>query len=648
MMQNKFFLISIFIFFIYNFSLGQENCSNGIDDDLDGLIDLNDPECDCNGITISNPINSIPNPSFEQYNNCAHFWNDSVHNGYIESEILNWQRGNEATCDYYNCGFQNQIELTPPATPYPNGTGYIGIANGHDFSIGNIWKEYIGTLLSNPLLSGNNYEFSYYISGTSGTGLIPVWYAPYYYGTSNSDVEIVIYGYESIPLLSSFPQTTGNDCPTSTNPNWVVLGSEMITTTPNSWVQGNIQFTTTANIQAIMIGFNCNGTIGGMTQINTNTGHNGRWDYYYLDNFNLFEENYTPPPSSSINVTGNSCEGNKITSFSNTTSNSSITGYQWYENGVAIIGETSSSLNLSNLPNGQYELVTFYADGNFSRSNQIQHILPSLPFVGISSSNDTITCIHSSIDLNGSGGVSYLWTTNNGNIVSGWNTANPIVNQNGTYNLLVTDNNGCTSTDSITIYTDTSEPTVYVNSNFLELNCNQTTVDLQAIGNADFLWTTSDGNIIGNTNQANIIIDQSGYYLVTATGSNGCTSQDSILIQQDFSIPAISTTVSNAELNCIDTMITLTENGGDTYNWNTLNGNILSGSNTSSIEIDNAGTYQVIVTGNNGCMDSTEITITANTNLPSVGINALTKEINCIDTIINLLLLVAILQLVHY
>ena len=46
-------------------ALSQEICDNGIDDDGDGLIDLNDPDCECNGFGTPQTIPSlIPNPSF--------------------------------------------------------------------------------------------------------------------------------------------------------------------------------------------------------------------------------------------------------------------------------------------------------------------------------------------------------------------------------------------------------------------------------------------------------------------------------------------------------------------------------------------------------------------------------------------------------
>jgi len=44
-----------------------EICDNGVDDDQDGLIDLNDEDCACQ---IIEPISLIPNPSFENQTCC--------------------------------------------------------------------------------------------------------------------------------------------------------------------------------------------------------------------------------------------------------------------------------------------------------------------------------------------------------------------------------------------------------------------------------------------------------------------------------------------------------------------------------------------------------------------------------------------------
>ncbi|MCB0642822.1 MAG: PKD domain-containing protein, partial [Phaeodactylibacter sp.] len=75
-----------------------------------------------------------------------------------------------------------------------------------------------------------------------------------------------------------------------------------------------------------------------------------------------------------------------------------------------------------------------------------------------------LTCSQPTLMLDGSGsdsgaGISYQWTTSDGNILSGATTTQPTVNAPGTYILTVTNSsNGCTATASVTITADTAAP----------------------------------------------------------------------------------------------------------------------------------------------------------------------------------------------
>ena len=66
-MKIYFALISI-LFATISFS--QEICDNGIDDDNDGLIDLNDPDCNCGAICDESVTSLIPNFNFENFSSC--------------------------------------------------------------------------------------------------------------------------------------------------------------------------------------------------------------------------------------------------------------------------------------------------------------------------------------------------------------------------------------------------------------------------------------------------------------------------------------------------------------------------------------------------------------------------------------------------
>ena len=70
----------------------EEICDNGIDDDENGLIDLNDPSCDC---VIVGPVSLIPNPSFEEMDCCP--WTF----GQLDC-ATSWNQASVPTTDYIN------------------------------------------------------------------------------------------------------------------------------------------------------------------------------------------------------------------------------------------------------------------------------------------------------------------------------------------------------------------------------------------------------------------------------------------------------------------------------------------------------------------------------------------------------------------
>lgn len=94
-----------------------EICNNAIDDDNDGLIDLNDPDCDCE---LIRPVSRIPNPSFEDFDCCP----DN------KSQLdcaTSWIQASNPTTDFiHTCGWMGWQEFPPPM-PFPDGDGIVGL-----------------------------------------------------------------------------------------------------------------------------------------------------------------------------------------------------------------------------------------------------------------------------------------------------------------------------------------------------------------------------------------------------------------------------------------------------------------------------------------------------------------------------------------
>ncbi|MFM7725395.1 MAG: MopE-related protein, partial [Flavobacteriales bacterium] len=120
---------------------------------------------------------------------------------------------------------------------------------------------------------------------------------------------------------------------------------------------------------------------------------------------------------------------------------------------------------------------------------------------------------------------------------------------------------------------------------------------LQATGASNYVW--SDG--LGNSDF--VSVEQFGNYTVTGIGENGCSNSVSIIIMEDIAPPLAEIVSSNGTILCTNSTLTLSAGPGEMYLWST-------NSTGQSIEINAPGTYDVLVTGANGCTStSNEIEI---------------------------------------
>ncbi len=242
-----------------------------------------------------------------------------------------------------------------------------------------------------------------------------------------------------------------------------------------------------------------------------------------------------------------------------------------------------------------------------------------------------LTCTTTTQILSSSGSstgpnFNYNWTTTDGNIIMGANTSSPTVNAPGTYVLQITNTvNGCTASSSIVVLQDTLAPVALILSPADTLTCLTSQLELLGDGTGAGAWTTSNGNFIftvGFTAQ----IDAPGVYVFTTTDpNNGCTALDSIQIFENVQIPTVSVSPP-ATLTCLVTSIALNASGNGQnlqYDWQTSNGNILSGQNTPTLSVNEAGDYNLLVTnGLNGCSTTTTVSVAQDTAHPNILIAA--------------------------
>lgn len=324
--------------------------------------------------------------------------------------------------------------------------------------------------------------------------------------------------------------------------------------------------------------------------------------------------------------------------------------YEWTTNDGNIVGvDNLPSVNV-NLP-GTYQLFLTDTLTNETAFGTVVVEINNINPIADAGNPDTLNCLITSLSLNGSASsignnFIYEWTTSNGNIVSGSGEIQPLIDEGGTYDLLVTNSeNGCTATSSVLITIDTILPVVDVGLPD-DLNCVDTLLFLNGLSsstgnNFAYEWTTGDGNIVGDFTTLTPQINGAGTYELTVINNeNFCEATNEILIEIDTIAPTILIEPTEM-LNCDLTELEIDANGSSSGNnftiqWQTQNGNIVNGASSLSPQINDGGDYELTILNTlNGCSTSELITVFQDTLVP-ISDAGNTMELNCIDTVLTL------------
>lgn len=337
-------------------------------------------------------------------------------------------------------------------------------------------------------------------------------------------------------------------------------------------------------------------------------------------------QNITPP---SINITSSS----SVLTCTTTAIALTATGggsYSW-SNGTSVVG-TSAVLNVTTP--GTYTVTVTSANGCTATASQIVTQNTTAPSVQIANAPNTtvLNCTTTAIDITASGANTYSWS--NPTSVVG-TSALLSVSAPGTYTLTSTALNGCTTTSTVIITENITLPIVNINSsNGSTLTCLVPSITLTATGGVSYEWE-SNGTILGTS--ASIIVNAQEIYSVNVIGSNGCANTASFTITENTNTPSasISSNVPSNTLTCTTTSITLSASGTGTYNWSQGATNLGNG---ATISVTTPGTYNLTVTGSNGCTATSSVVITQNIQNPIVAIanNPNTNILNCTTTSIAL------------
>ena len=206
-------------------------------------------------------------------------------------------------------------------------------------------------------------------------------------------------------------------------------------------------------------------------------------------------------------------------------------------------------------------------------------------------------CTGSSITLSGtnSSASDFLWST-------GDTTSSVTVNQGGSYALTVTDANGCQDDAGIDIIeSDVLRPAIAG----ITAICDGESTEL-SIGAFDQIeWST------GETTPT-ITVSEPGMISVMVSQEGGCTGTDSVTVSVG---PTPELTLPPNQTICPGESATLTPDGTfATYQWS-------DGSTSSSISVEQAGTYSLTVTNEAGCTAEAS-TVVEQEDLPAAAVDS--------------------------
>ncbi len=330
-------------------------------------------------------------------------------------------------------------------------------------------------------------------------------------------------------------------------------------------------------------------------------------------------------PAAQIN-----CNFPTLTLDGTASSNGPLFTYQWTTSGGNFVSGQNTPTPVINQPGTYNLLITNSYNGCTATDNVVidQNTTPPTAEAG---PNGLITCTNATVTLSGTGSTgaqfSYAWTTANGNISSGNNTLNPVVDAPGTYNLLITNTQtGCTATDNVTVNKDANVPTALATVPG-ELNCSVSQLQLNGTSstqgaNIQFNWTTTNGNFTGGQNTLTPTVNQPGQYtLQILNTTNNCTALSTVNVSQNLT-PPLANAGTPAVISCFNPVLTLDGSASSqgvqyAYLWSTTNGYIVSGPTTLAPQVNQSGFYTIVVTDQtNGCTSSATVQILLDQNTP--------------------------------
>lgn len=306
-----------------------------------------------------------------------------------------------------------------------------------------------------------------------------------------------------------------------------------------------------------------------------------------------------PTPIANFSITGSQC----LATNSLTLTNTGTAGtYAWSMPSGTPTSATGSPASVSYSAAGTYNITLTTTTSGCTNATTIPVTINPNPTVTVTPT--AVSCngvCDGSITAAGAGssGYNYNW----GAAGTGATLSNQCA---GTYNVTVTDINGCQVTGSGTI---TQPPVLAITASSTNVTCaglnNGTVTANNATGGTSPYSYSWNGGLGTNQNVSNVA---AGTYTVTVTDAEGCTATASVTITSPTAI-TVNATSTDASCGGSDGTLSVTSTTGGTGTyvstvWTDASSNPVGNPNAVS-----AGSYTVTVTDNNGCTGTATVSV---------------------------------------
>lgn len=302
------------------------------------------------------------------------------------------------------------------------------------------------------------------------------------------------------------------------------------------------------------------------------------------------------------------CQGNYLKLTSNTG-----TGYlyQWKKEDINIVNATNSALNV--IASGNYSIQITNTLGCKNNSSPINITVNQPPTANISPQGNISGCLGSPIELQVSNydpQNDYHWKKDGTNITGAtFQTYNATLT--GSYTVMVTDKNICSSISSASSVTLNPVPTAVITIQGTTTFCKGGSVILKAntATGQTYQWKLNGQSLTDKTN-TNYVASETGLYSVSVTNTYNCskTSAEINVISNPLPVVNIISSIPDGKIFSDESITLNAGNNFSSYKWSTgaitqsiiLNGNVIGTGNHS---------YIVTVSNSYNCFNSDTIIV---------------------------------------